>query len=689
LKRSPGNPPRELNRLIICTIAGFVISVNIFGQTHPTLDNTVICGYQGWFGTPGDGGFNSWGHWNASTNPGFEVYPDISDYPAADLYQTGYSPLGDGRPAKLFSSCRVSTMDLHFKWMQQTGIDGAALQRFLNDVQNSSLKRARDSVAVHMMRAAEKYNRMFYIMYDGVGNNMSFLESDWQNTIVNTLKLTQSPRYVYMNGKPVVCIWGFGLSGYGDNATDALNAIKWFKTNGYYVIGGVPGGWRNGSGDSKTGYSQVYAAYDMISPWSVGGYISDGEIDNAKTSRLVPEKAQLDAAGVAYQPVMFPGFAWSHLHNGPKNDFPRRQENFLWRQFYNIKSVGIKYVYLAMFDEADEGTVIAKSAADYFDTPTNVYFQTMSADGIYISSDFYLRLVGAAANALKSTTPITLTVPVPHSIGPIFFRSSFEALSDPVLTWSSTADTVNGGFLNVTSPVCAIASGTALSGTNAVHYSGTSSSTGHASAYFKAISAYAIPVDSQMTLSYAINPQTSLGRYAGVDLVMTNGATLHGTGAVDTAGISMNPITARGTLSQWTTVKCNIGRWLAGKTIDRILVAFDHSGESGQFNGYIDNITIRSATAVPTGAVPGRSFSAEGHAHLAACYAGGTVRIVGLTKEYSRASSVKIYASNGRRVLEQRYSNSSVPVSLRKGVYVVRIESDMTPPLTTKLIVDK
>jgi hypothetical protein len=675
---------------VLVVLLGASFPEAIRAQSHPTLDNTVICGYQGWFGTPSDGGYNGWGHWNASSNPGFEIYPDITEYPSAELYQTGYAALGDGRPAKLYSSYRASTMDLHVKWMQENGIDGVALQRFLNDVQNATLKRARDSIAVHLMHAAEKYNRMFYIMYDGVGDNMSSLESDWQNTMVNALKVTQSPRYVYMNGKPVVCIWGFGLNGYTDNATDALNAVNWFKNNGYYVIGGVPGGWRSGTGDSKAGYSQVYAAYNMISPWSVGGYKSDAEVDNAKTTRLVPEKAQLDAAGVGYQPVMFPGFAWSHLHNGPRNDFPRREGTFLWRQFYNFKSVGIKYVYLAMFDESDEGTVIAKSAADYFDTPTNVYFQTMSADGIYISSDFYLRLVGAAANALKSTTPITLTVPVPHSVGPIFFRSSFEALSDPVLTWTSTADTVNSGFQNVTTPVCAVATGTALSGTNAIHYGGTTQSTGHSTAYFKAISAYAIPVDSQMTLSYAINPQTSLSRYAGLDLVLTDGTTLHGTSAVDTSGTSMNPAAGRGTLNQWTTVKCAIGRWLAGKAIDRILVAFDHTGEAGQFSGFIDNVTIMSAAAsVPTGALPGKSFAAGQRTPPSAGYYSGRVLLSGLTKEYSGAPLVKIYASDGRRVFEKRCANSSMPVTLRKGLYLVRIESDRAPPLTVRLVIDK
>jgi hypothetical protein len=678
-----------VSSIIFSVLCAAVLSTS-FGQTHPTLDSTVICGYQGWFGTPSDGGYNGWGHWNTSANPGFEIYPDITEYPAAELYQTGYAALGDGRPAKLFSSYRASTMDLHFKWMQENGIDGAALQRFLNETTNATLKRARDSIAVHMMRAAEKYNRIFYIMYDGIDNNMTTLENDWQNTIVNALKLTASPRYAYMNGKPVVCLWGFGLSGYRDNATDALAAVNWFKSHGCYVIGGVPGGWRTGTGDSKAGYSQVYAAFDMISPWAVGSYKLDVEIDNAKTNRLIPEKAQLDAAGKAYQPVMFPGFAWSHLHNGPRNDFPRRQGNFLWRQFYNIKSLGIKYVYVAMFDEYDEGTAIMKGAADYFDTPTNVYFQTMSIDGVYLSSDFYLRLVGAAGRASKSKVPVTLTVPVPNSIGPIFFRSSFESNCDAQLTWVSSPDSPGGGFQNVTTPLCATATGTARSGSYAIRYNGTVSSTARALASFRAISAYAIPVDSQMTLTYAIYPQTALGRFAGIDLVMTDGTTLRSTAAVDTAAVSMNPATGRGTVGQWTTIKCAIGRWLAGKTIDRILVVYDHTGETGQFNGFIDNVTIQSTHAIaPTNVISKGSISRGPDSRISASYSGGAVWINGNSKGNMQSSMVRIYSCDGREIFKAYCIGSSVPVLLRAGVYFVRVENGWEPALVAKLAVGK
>jgi hypothetical protein len=387
---------------------------------------------------------------------------------------------------------------------------------------------------------------------------------------------------------------------------------------------------------------------------------------------------------------MFSGFAWSNWNGGARNDFPRRQGKFLWRQFYNIRSLGIKYVYVAMFDEYDEGTAIAKAAADYFDVPTNQYFQTMSTDTIYISSDFYLRLVGAASRSLKSTAPITLTVPIQNSIGPIFFRSSFEPTYDAKLTWVSRSDTVDGGIQNVTNPLCAAASGTARNGSYAIRYSGTTASTGHAIASFRAISAGAVPVDSQMWLSYAIYPQTALGRFAGIDLIMTDGTTLHATAAVDTAGVSMNPATGRGAVNQWTTIKCQIGRWLLGKTIDRILIVFDHSGEVGQFNGFIDNVTIQSTHAItPTGTISKGSFTGSRNSRISVSYSGGILGIKGFPDEYMQASAVEIYACNGRQIFKKQCNSSSVPVSLREGVYIVRVESGSEPPLVAKLAVGR
>ncbi len=665
-------------RLIIST---FFITT-LYAQDN-TLLGKVFCGYQGWFYCAGDGSPNSgWFHWGGNPPaPGrvtFELYPDVTDYKDASLFQTGLGDLGNGHKAKLFSSYLTDVIDRHFLWMQENGIDGVALQRFIGDHAAN-----RDSITIRMARAAEKYKRLFYVMWD-LGANVSRFQTDCQR--VENLNVFSSPNYAHQNGKPVVCLWGFGLTSRGNDPTNSLTIINWLKDRGYYVIGGTPTNWRTGTGDSHSGYTDVYNAFNMISPWSVGRYKDNNSTDNYCNTITIPDKAYCDERNIDYQPVIFSGFAWSNWINGARNDFPRRRGEFLWRQVNNVVKAGIENIYVAMFDEYDESTAIMKAADSYLCIPNNQYFLTTSADGTYISSDFYLRLAGAASRVLKGTLPLTTTVPIPYSIGPVFFRSSFEPGYDAVLTWSSTADTVNGGVKNVTGIQCAVASGTARTGSNAVKFSGTVSSTSQAVAYCKAITAGGFTVDAAMSLSYAFFPQTNLGRFIGIDLVTTDGTTLHSTEAVDTAGIRMNLSVARGTVNQWSTITCNIGRWLAGKTLDRILVAFDHTGETGQFNGFIDNLIIQStkSTAVP---VLIQMVEQATTTPLSINYSKGTLQIYGSIANELLNTTVTIYSSSGRLLEHRQISNGSAPLTLKNGVYIVRIEK--RPSTAIKLVVGK
>lgn len=392
------------------------------GTLDTNIKGKTIAGYQGWFAAQGDGSpVNRWVHWNggAAPSPGhlsFELYPDVREY--TTTFQTGFANLGNGQPSKLFSSYTAQTVNTHFKWMKDYNIDGAAVQRFGTDITDPNSKALRDAVALNVKNAAEANGRIFYTMYDvsGMGSNfVSVIENDWTNTIVNTLQLTSSPNYATQDGKKVVCIWGIGFTGNKPGTPQEwLTLINWFKNQGYYVIGGLPTNWRTGTGDSQAGFMDVYKSLNMISPWSVGRFKYDVEVDNFKTNYLIPDRDFCIANGIDYQPVVFPGFAWSNWNGGDRNMIPRNQGKFFWRQAYNVKSSNISNMYIAMFDEYDEGTAIAKAAEDSSMIPTNQYFLTLDADGVHLSSDFYLRLAGAANQMLKGQAPLTLTVPIPN-----------------------------------------------------------------------------------------------------------------------------------------------------------------------------------------------------------------------------------------------------------------------------------
>lgn len=116
-----------------------LVALTVFGETlalSPPGDvvGKLVIGYQGWFAVQGDGSpLNRWIHWTkdgSSTPPArnnchFEVYPDFREY--TKLYPTQLANLGNGQPAQVFSSYDDSTFDLHFRWMQQYGIEVVAL----------------------------------------------------------------------------------------------------------------------------------------------------------------------------------------------------------------------------------------------------------------------------------------------------------------------------------------------------------------------------------------------------------------------------------------------------------------------------------------------------------------------------------------------------------------------------------
>lgn len=564
----------------------------------PSVKNQVYTGYQGWFSAPGDGSpRDSWRHWAEDSQPApgnqtFEMYPDMSEYPESAQFPTGYSELGDGSPATLFSSYPTSVVDQHFQWMKDYGIDGAALQRFGSDITDPVRKEQRDSITGKARDAAEKHDRGFYVEYDVSGlteeNFEQTLQDDWTDTITGELKLTDSAAYAKEDGKPVVELWGLGFENRPGTAEQSQRIVEWFQSQGAYVIGGVPVGWRTGT-ETKPGFEPVFQALDMLSPWFVG-----------RTPDLAPQLAadrdDLASRGQDYLPVIYPGFAWSNWKDGPRNEIPRKSGDFLWEQAVAVREAGIDQAFIAMFDEYDEATAIAPGASDSSMIPTDQYFQTTSTDGEFASPDFYLRLAGKATRMITHQDPQTPEVPIPLSAGPVFFRSGLEADIDAQPTWTDTPGP--GGTANVTGPggtgepKLGVATGADhQSGTSALRAQGSTPTTEHSYAYLQAFDVD-IPVTGATRLSYDFLPKNEGGRHVAVDFVLTDGSTLRASGATTTDGTDMHPAAPKGTVGSWSTVESEFGPELAGRTIDKILVGYDREAATGDFDAFIDDIEI-------------------------------------------------------------------------------------------------
>jgi len=379
-----------------------------------TLDGKVIFGYQGWFMTPNDGnnvGFRHWTNDTNSMNPHtvkVDIWPDMTEYPADAIQKTDLV-LPNGQPATVFSSAHPGVMDLHFKWMQNYGLDGVFLQRFLGETRDKRFFDIRNKVTTNMKASAEKYGRTFAIMYDISGltdsNLMSLIQNDW-TYLIETLKVTQSPQYQKHNGKPVITIWGPGFTRVNVSSDVCLQMIAYFKSKGCYVIGGVPFYWRTSGGDSKPNFGGVYEQFDALSPWAVGRF-SDSGVQKAFDTRVI-DKTLTYSRGQYYAPVLFPGFSWANMNpTASLNQIPRLGGKFFLDQadgLVNTLLAKKTFLYIAMFDEMDEGTSFLKAAPTNATTPVSPAFVTMDIDGFKLPSDFYLKLAGQVTANFKKVS---------------------------------------------------------------------------------------------------------------------------------------------------------------------------------------------------------------------------------------------------------------------------------------------
>ncbi|MFC5924343.1 discoidin domain-containing protein [Micromonospora vulcania] len=372
----------------------------------------VTVGYQGWFSASGDSApIGGWWHWSrdrfqppSPSNTTIVSWPDTREY--THTYPTAYPNLGNGSPAVLFSSYDQQTVDTHFRWMQEYGCDTAALQRF-NPTGDEGP--TRDAMTQKVRSAAERYGRKFYIMYDVTDwlTMQSDIKTDWTTKM---LAHTASSAYARQNGKPVVCIWGFGFSEPSRPFAPApcLEVVNWFKAQGCYVIGGVPTWWRQGIEDSRPGFLDVYHAFNAISPWMVYRARTVEELDSYYNNVNVGDMADCAARGIDYLPCVMPGdLAGGHRKHG----------DFYWRHIYNMVRLGSQGLYVSMFDEYNEGNQIAKTSETQATTPAGANIRALDEDGVACSADYYLRITADGGRMLKGQLALTPVRPTPPVVG--------------------------------------------------------------------------------------------------------------------------------------------------------------------------------------------------------------------------------------------------------------------------------
>lgn len=413
---------------------------------YKSFEKRTMCGYQGWFTCPGDShNSRGWTHLNSGSAgkfaPGYacvDYWPDMSEY--KKTYATPFV-YPDGTQARIFSSSDYETVNLHFKWMKQYGIDGAIVQRFKSAVE-ATLRGDDHSVKVfeNCLKAAKENGVAVMLEYDlsglGANSDVQPIIDDWKMLCdkfhINDPK--QCPQYLWEKGKPLVGLYAVGMKRTDNSRPEQyLEMMSNFvgrdgKKGAVSILAGTGYDWRTADGtgvnedaQEYTLWEEVYKRCDIISPWAVGRYRSKAGFDN-RAAKIKADLTWCESHGVLYSPVAFPGFSWRNMQTKWQKDangnitgydlsdtnqydaIPRQGGKFLWYQLASYKEVGCRAMFIAMFDEIDEGTAIFK-CAHKDKTPLNT--NEFVPDGKFVSyeddvdSGYYMYLVGKMSQWLK------------------------------------------------------------------------------------------------------------------------------------------------------------------------------------------------------------------------------------------------------------------------------------------------
>ena len=400
---------------------------------YPSYKGLVMAGYQGWFRAPEDGSDSGWGHFGKAgkfdeEHNTIDFWPDVSEY--EKTYKTSFKH-ADGTSAEVFSSVDKSTTELHFKWMKDYGVDGVFMQRFFGVTREyEKTDKPQDIILKNALEAAKKNGRSIGVMYDlsglkAEGEDCSAVIEDWK-MLVDELKVTNQgddQTYIFHNGKPLVTIWGVGFPDrpYDIRKIGVNQLIDFLKNDPVYggcsVMLGVPTYFRDLDKDCTHDpyLHELIESVDIVLPWMVQRFTPylQKPIDHQR-DHIIADIKWCKEHGVDYVPIAYPGFSWRNLSLGKPElskytaygAIPRLGGRFYWDQMATMIHAGAEMIYVAMFDEIDEGTAIMKVS----DNPPNSD-KAHFVDNDGMPSDHYLWLTGLGAKMLRKEIPVSFEMP--------------------------------------------------------------------------------------------------------------------------------------------------------------------------------------------------------------------------------------------------------------------------------------
>ncbi|HEX2394926.1 MAG TPA: choice-of-anchor Q domain-containing protein, partial [Bacteroidales bacterium] len=364
---------------------------------HMSYKGLSMTGYQGWFSAQGDGSGQNWVHYakNGTFAPGscvIDFWPDMREASADEKFATPFLKGDD--TAYVYSPYIPATVNRHFQWMKQYGVDGAFMQRFVVDIMNPVTKARLNQVLKNALQSAKLTGRAVSVMYDLSGIDttsrssaeyLQIIKDDW-NELKNSVGIAdygdglngENQPLLYHASKghggkpyPVVTIWGAGFNddrkyniGFISRLVDFFQQDE--DAGQCAVMLGVPTYWRTAGNDVVTGdeYTRLIALMkkvDIILPWHTGRFNRTAFNDGTYENLVAGDITWCNTNGVDYAPVVSPGFSWKNLKgDAGLTGKPRENGYYYWDMAKAAVEGGVEMLYTGMFDEVNEGTQIFK-----------------------------------------------------------------------------------------------------------------------------------------------------------------------------------------------------------------------------------------------------------------------------------------------------------------------------------------
>ena len=198
--------------------------------------------------------------------------------------------------------------------------------------------------------------------------------------------------------------------------------------------------------------------------------------------------------------------------------------------------------------------------------------------------------------------------------------------------------------------------------------------------YFKVFNSK-ISVSASSILSYWLRPQDEPGKTGHFDLLFTDGTRLTELSPIAEDDLSLK--SARGTIGQWTEIKCQIGKYAAGKIIQSVLIGAEMA-TANQYSFLVDDLLIGDPLVV--GIISDEVSSSEkSELFLYSNYPNPFSANTTIDYEISKSGfvTITVYDVLGKKIASLvdkqhqsvgRYNANWIPNDFKAGIYFYKVE---------------